>query len=79
MMRKTRHIIALLLIASALFTGQTMAGPAGHKFFNIQSADSLLRHNADSEEIRVTAHNSAEDFRERYRKHLRGIPRSFIR
>lgn len=77
-MRKTRHITALLLIIFTLFSGQTMAGMPGHKFFTVQSADSLLRHNADSEEIRVTAHNSAEDFRERYRKHLRGTPRLFI-
>ena len=78
-MIKIRHNINMLLIILTLFSGQTMAGIPGHKYFYVQSADAQLRHNADSEEIRVTAHNSAENFRERYRKHLRGTPRLFVR
>ena len=79
MIKKIRSLVTLLLIVVALFSGQTMAGTLGHKFFYVQSADSLLRHNADSEEIRVTAYNSAEEFREGYRKHSGGTPRLFIR
>lgn len=72
-MIKIRHITTLLVILCALFSGQTMAGTLGHKFFYVQNADSILRHNGDSEELRVTALNAAEEYRERQRKYLRGF------
>lgn len=78
MMRKIRHLITPLLIVLALFSGQTMAGTPGHKFYYVQNADSILRHNADSEELRVAALEAAEECRVRYRKHAQGVQRDFI-
>lgn len=77
-MTKIRYITALFVILCALFSGQAMAGTTGHKFFYVQNADSVLRHNADSDELRVTAFNAAEDCREGHRKHLRGLQREII-
>lgn len=78
MMQNVRPFITLLLILAALFSGQTLAGGPGHKFFYVQNADALLRHNADSEELRRASLEAAADFRDRYRKPLRGTPRLFI-
>jgi len=78
-MIKIRHITTLLVILCALFSGQTMAGTQGHKFFYVQNADSVLRHNGDSEELRVTALNAAEEYRERHHKYLRGFERNIMR
>lgn len=77
-MIKIRHITVLLVVLCALFSGQTMAGTPGHKFFYVQNADSILRHNGDSEELRITALNAAEEYRERQRKYLRGLERSIF-
>ncbi|MCS3429768.1 YncJ family protein [Klebsiella sp. BIGb0407] len=78
-MIKIRHITTLLVILCALFSGQTMAGTPGHKYFYVPSADSQLRHNGDSEELRVTALNTAEEYRERHRKYSHGFERDIIR
>lgn len=77
-MIKIRYITVLLVVVCALFSGQTMAGTPGHKFFYVQNADSLLRHNGDSEELRVTALNAAEEYRERHYKYLRGSQRNIL-
>jgi len=77
-MIKIRHITTLLVILCALFSGQTMAGTPGHKYFYVQNADSQLRHNGDSEELRVTTFNAAEEYRERHQKYLRGFERNII-
>lgn len=54
----------LLLISAALFSGQTAAQNHGHLYLIIKSADMLLRHQADSDELRQTAEDSAADLRE---------------
>ncbi|WP_435930251.1 DUF2554 family protein [Dryocola sp. BD613] len=64
-LRARTGVIALLLSA-ALFSGQTMAQSHGHSFLIVKSADMLLRHQADSDEIRQSAEASAADFREHH-------------
>lgn len=56
----------LLLIGTALFSGQTTAQTHGHFYLVVKSADILLRHQADSDEIRQAAEDSAADFREQH-------------
>ncbi|MCP2004724.1 UNVERIFIED_ORG: hypothetical protein J2Y78_003264 [Buttiauxella agrestis ATCC 33320] len=56
----------LLVIGAALFSGQTAAQTHGHLYLVVKSADMLLRHQADSDEIRQAAEESAADFREHY-------------
>ncbi|MCE0799084.1 YncJ family protein [Buttiauxella sp. S04-F03] len=56
----------LLLIGTALFSGQTTAQTRGHFYLVVKSADMLLRHQADSDEIRQAAEDSAADFREQH-------------
>ncbi|WMY76487.1 DUF2554 family protein [Buttiauxella selenatireducens] len=56
----------LLLVGAALFSGQTTAQTHGHLYLVVKSADMLLRHQADSDEIRQAAEDSAADFREQH-------------
>ena len=56
----------LLLVGAALFSGQTTAQTHGHLYLIVKSADMLLRHQADSDELRQAAEDSAADFREFY-------------
>ncbi|WP_435953787.1 DUF2554 family protein [Dryocola sp. BD626] len=56
----------LLLMSAALFSGQTMAESHGHFFLVVKNADMLLRHQADSDELRQIAEDSAADFREQH-------------
>lgn len=56
----------LLLISAALFSGQTAAQTHGHLYLVVKSADMLLRHQGDSDEIRQAAEESAADFRENH-------------
>lgn len=53
--------LTVLLLASALFSGQLFATNQGHEYLQVQDADHLLRHTADSDELRVTAEESAAD------------------
>lgn len=61
---RSRVGMILLLMGAALFSGQTAAESHGHLFLVVKSADMLLRHQADSDEIRQCAEESAADFRE---------------
>lgn len=56
----------LLLVSAALFSGQTMAQANGHWYLVVKSADMLLRHQADCDELRQSAEDSAADFREHH-------------
>jgi hypothetical protein len=56
----------LLLIGAALFSGQTTAQTDGHLYLVVKSADMLLRHQADSDELRQAAEESAADLREQH-------------
>lgn len=57
---------SLLLVISALFSGQIMAEHKGHEFVYVKNADHQLRHEADSDELRSAAEESAEGLREHH-------------
>ncbi|MCI2291837.1 YncJ family protein [Enterobacter sp. I4] len=58
--------LAMAMVFCALFSGQLMAGHKGHEFLYVKSADHQLRHEADSDELRSAAEESAEGLRERH-------------
>ncbi|HEC1602353.1 TPA: DUF2554 family protein [Escherichia coli] len=53
--------LSVVLLTCALFSGQLMAGHKGHEFVWHQ-----LRHEADSDELRAVAEESAEGLREHF-------------
>ncbi|CZU78271.1 DUF2554 family protein [Enterobacter hormaechei] len=59
-------LVTLLLVISALFSGQIMAEHKGHEFVYVKNADHQLRHEADSDELRSAAEESAEGLREHH-------------
>ncbi|WP_333500348.1 DUF2554 family protein [Kluyvera sp. CHPC 1.2972] len=59
-------LLSVILLTSALFSGQLMAGHKGHQFLWVKNADHQLRHEADSDELRVMAEESAEGLREHH-------------
>ncbi len=61
-----RKGLSLLLLISALFSGQIMAEHKGHEFLYVKNADHQLRHEADSDALRSEAEESAEGLRERH-------------
>ena len=61
-----RKEFSLLLGSSALFSGQIMAEHKGHEFVYVKNADHQLRHEADSDELRSAAEESAEGLREHH-------------
>lgn len=61
-----RKGLSLLLLISALFSGQIMAEHKGHEFLYVKSADHQLRHEGDSDALRSEAEESAEGLRERH-------------
>ncbi|MFP5984495.1 DUF2554 family protein [Enterobacter hormaechei] len=61
-----RKEFSLLLVISALFSGQIMAEHKGHEFVYVKNADHQLRHEADSDELRSAAEGSAEGLREHH-------------
>lgn len=68
MFKKT---FSAILLVCALFSGQLLASGEGHEFYKVQNADHLLRHSADSDDIRARAEESADDLREGHH-HLKG-------
>ena len=58
--------LTVLLLASALFSGQLFATNQGHEYLQVQDADHLLRHTADSDELRSQRNEAAADLRERH-------------
>ncbi|HGD3422739.1 TPA: DUF2554 family protein [Enterobacter hormaechei] len=61
-----RKGFSLLMLIGALFSGQVMAEHKGHKFLYMKNADHQLRHEADSDELRSEAEESAEELREHH-------------
>ncbi|HFE3555218.1 TPA: DUF2554 family protein [Enterobacter hormaechei] len=61
-----RKGFSLLVLIGALFSGQVMAEHKGHKFLYVKNADHQLRHEADSDELRSEAEESAEGLREHH-------------
>lgn len=66
-----RKGFSLLLLISALFSGQIMAEHKGHEFVYVKNADHQLRHEADSDELRSAAEESAEGLREHHARRNR--------
>ncbi|WP_182928699.1 DUF2554 family protein [Klebsiella sp. WP3-W18-ESBL-02] len=58
--------LSVILLTCALFSGQLMAGHKGHQYLWVKNADHQLRHEADSDELRAVAEESAEGLREHH-------------
>ncbi|MFG6654764.1 DUF2554 family protein [Scandinavium sp. M-37] len=56
--------LSVVLLLCALFSGQLLASGHGHEFYDVQNADHLLRHSADSDEIRARTREAADELRE---------------
>ena len=52
--------LSLVMLICALFSGQLMAGHKGHEYLWVKNVDHQLRHEADSDELRSAAEESAE-------------------
>ena len=52
------------MLICALFSGQLMAGHKGHEYLWVKNVDHQLRHEADSDELRSAAEESAEGLRD---------------
>lgn len=61
-----RKGFSIILLTCALFSGQLMAGHKGHEFLYVKSVEHQLRHEADSDELRTAAEESAEGLREHH-------------
>ncbi|MFP1463073.1 DUF2554 family protein [Escherichia coli] len=51
--------LSVCLLTCALFSGQLMAGHKGHEFVWVKNVDHQLRHEADSDELRVAEQSAA--------------------
>lgn len=58
--------LSVILLTCALFSGQVMASHKGHPFLWVKNVDHQLRHEADSDELRVVAEESAQSLREHH-------------
>ncbi|HGH5979230.1 TPA: DUF2554 family protein [Kluyvera georgiana] len=56
--------LSVMLLTCALFSGQLMAGHKGHQFLWVKNVGHQLRHEADSDELRAVAEESAEGLRD---------------
>ncbi|MCU6663454.1 MAG: DUF2554 family protein [Silvania sp.] len=60
------RVLSVVLLTCALFSGQLMAGHVGHHFLWVKNVEQQLRHEADSDELRAVAEESAEGLREHH-------------
>ena len=58
--------LSLVMLICALFSGQLMAGHKGHEYLWVKNVGHQLRHEADSDELRSAAEESAEGLREHH-------------
>ena len=58
--------LTLMMLVCALFSGQLMAGHKGHEYLGVRNVDHQLLHEADSDELRSAAEESAEGLREHH-------------
>jgi hypothetical protein len=79
MVLKNQLNIILLLIVTALFSGQTLAERHGHEYFVVKDIDIQLSHQADSDELRQAAEDSADDFREHHHAVTHRRPATYLR
>ena len=61
-----KRVISLVMLICALFSGQLMAGHKGHEYVWVKNLGHQLRHEADSDELRSAAEESAEGLREHH-------------
>ncbi len=58
--------LSFVMLVCALFSGQLMAGHKGHEYLWVKNVAHQLRHEADSDELRSAAEESAEGLREHH-------------
>ena len=58
--------LSLILLICAAFSGQLMAGHKGHEYIWVKNVEHQLRHEADSDELRSAAEESAEGLRDHH-------------
>lgn len=58
--------LSLIMLVCALFSGQLLAEHKGHEYLKVNNVDHLLRHEADSDELRSSAEESANGLREHH-------------
>lgn len=58
--------LSLVMLICALFSGQLMAGHKGHEYVWVKNVEHQLRHEADCDELRSAAEESAEGLREHH-------------
>lgn len=58
--------LSFVMLICALFSGQLMAGHKGHEYLLVKNVAHQLRHEADSDELRSAAEESAEGLREHH-------------
>ncbi len=67
-----RKGMATVLLMCALFSGHLMAQRQGHDYFPVQSLEQQLLHEADCDELRSLAEETASSLREHHhRQHAR--------
>ena len=59
--------VSILLVACSLLSGHVLARQHGHDFFPLQSLEQQLQHEADSDELRSAAEESASSLCEHHR------------
>ncbi len=58
--------LSLVMLICVLFSGQLMARHKGHEYVWVKNVEHQLRHEADSDELRSVAEESAEGLREHH-------------
>jgi hypothetical protein len=71
--------LSIVMLVCALFSGQVMAGHKGHEYLWVRTVDHQLRHEADSDELRAVAEESAEGLREHHSWQKSRKPETYFR
>ncbi|EAM7073017.1 DUF2554 family protein [Salmonella enterica] len=71
--------LSVVLLTCALFSGQLLAKQQGHEFVWFSTGGHQLRHEADSDELRAAAEESAEGLREHHNWQKSRKPKSYFR
>ncbi|EAT7909522.1 DUF2554 family protein [Salmonella enterica] len=71
--------LSVVLLTCALFSGQLLAKQQGHEFVWFVTGGHQLKHEADSDELRAAAEESAEGLREHHNLQKSRKPESYFR
>ncbi len=63
-----RRGIAAVVLMCGLFSGHLLAKRQGHDYFPVQSLEQRLLHEADCDELRSRAEDTASSLREHYHR-----------